>query len=101
MIELIHQKLPQIKELCSKFNVRRLEIFGSVVTDNIAAGSDIDFLVEFKPLKEGQYADTYFGLLEAIEELLGRGVDLVMTTAVKNPYFLAVIDNQRQTLYAA
>jgi predicted nucleotidyltransferase len=85
-----------------RFNVSRLEIFGSALTGNFDPNSsDIDFLVEFKPLKQGQFADSYFGLLEAVKRLLGRDVDMVMTKAVKNPYFLQQINQKRQLLYAA
>ncbi len=63
--------------------------------------SDLDFLVEFKPLKEGEYANAYFGLLEAIEDLFDRHVDLVMPRAVTNRYFLEAINSSREVLYAA
>ncbi len=102
MFELIEKNLSEIRQLCSRFNVSRLELFGSSLTGNFDPdSSDIDFLVEFKPLKQGQYADSYFGLLEAVKRLLGRDVDMVMTKAVKNPYFLKQINKKRQLLYAA
>ncbi len=63
--------------------------------------SDIDFLVEFEPLEHGRYADHYFGLLEDLETLLERKVDLVTIRAVKNPYFLESIGRSRELLYAA
>ena len=86
-----------------KFRVRRLELFGSALSDKNFDGeqSDLDFLVEFLPLKHGEYADTYFGLLEAIESLFNRHVDMVMIRAIKNPYFLESINKNRMVLYAA
>jgi len=89
--------------LCGKFNVRRLEIFGSAAVEGrfVPADSDLDFLVEFAPLQTGQYADTYFGLLESLESLFGKPVDLVMSTAIKNPYFLESVNLSRRVLYAA
>jgi predicted nucleotidyltransferase len=102
MLDLIEKNLSEIRQLCLRFNVSRLEIFGSALTGNFDPNSsDIDFLVEFKPLKQGQFADSYFGLLEALKRLLGRDVDMVMTKAVKNPYFLQQINQKRQLLYAA
>ncbi len=103
MIQLVEQNIEAVRQLCRRYRVKRLELFGS------AAGgvgfdeekSDLDFLVEFEPLKEGEYADTYFGLLEAIKELFGRNVDLVMPGAVTNRYFLEAINNSREVLYAA
>jgi len=103
MISLIENNYEAIKDLCVKFRVRRLELFGSAIDDENfdPENSDIDFLVEFQPLKQGEYADTYFGLLEAVENLFGRHVDLVMPRAIKNPYFLEVINRNRKVLYAA
>jgi hypothetical protein len=103
MISLIENNYEAIKDLCVKFRVRRLELFGSAIDDENfdPENSDIDFLVEFQPLKQGEYADTYFGLLEALESLFDRHIDLVMVRAVKNPYFLEVINRSRKVLYAA
>ena len=63
--------------------------------------SDLDFLVEFLPLQLGEYADAYFGLLEALRELFERNIDLVMTGAIRNRYFLESINRSRTVLYAA
>jgi predicted nucleotidyltransferase len=102
MLDSIEKHISEIKRLCSKFNVSKLEVFGSSLTDKFDPdSSDIDFLVEFKPLEQGQYADAYFGLLEAIKKLLDRNVDMVMTKAIKNPYFLQEIKQKRQIVYAA
>jgi len=102
MLDLIQRHLPEIRQICAKFNVSRLELFGSAANGNFdEQTSDIDLLVEFKPIKQGRYADTYFGLLEAINNLFGRDVDLIMTRAIKNQYFLQKINQCRETLYAA
>lgn len=102
MIRLIEDNREAIKDLCTQYRVRRLEVFGSALTDTSfhPERSDIDFLVEFLPLKQGEYADTYFGLLEALEELFDRHVDLVMPGAIKNPYFLESVNRNRTVLYA-
>ena len=103
MIGLIRDNYEAIRDLCERYRVRRLDVFGSALT---GVGfdpqkSDLDFLVEFLPLKQGEYADTYFGLLEGFEDLFHRHVDLVMTRAIKNPYFLESINKNRKVLYAA
>ncbi|MFH1370426.1 MAG: nucleotidyltransferase domain-containing protein [Planctomycetota bacterium] len=103
MIAIVEQNLETLKELCRRYRVLRLELIGSALTGEKfdQKESDIDFLVEFQPLKEGEYADTYFGLLEGLESLFNRHVDLVMVRAVKNPYFLEAINKSRKVLYAA
>jgi len=102
MVELVERNRSEIERMCARFNVSRLEMFGSALTDQFdPKSSDIDLLVEFKPLEEGRHADAYFGLLEALKELLGREVDLVMKSAVRNPYFKQKIEQRREVLYAA
>lgn len=103
MISLIENNREAISQLCAKYRVRRLELFGSASTSENydAEKSDLDFLVEFLPLRQGEYADIYFGLLGAMEDLFGRHVDLVMTRAITNPYFIEVINKNRKVLYAA
>ena len=102
-MHLIDECHPALMELCRQYHVRRLELFGSGRTDERfdSTRSDVDFLVEFFPLEPGERADTYFGLLEALEALFHRPIDLVMTQAIKNPYFLEAINKEREQIYAA
>ena len=77
-------------------------MFGSAVGDRFdGAESDLDFLVEFLPLQPGEHADAYFGLLEDLERLFERPVDLVMSRAIRNRYFKESIERSRVPLYAA
>lgn len=102
MAPSIAQHRSQIADLCRQYRVHRLEVFGSAVGDSFDHdNSDVDFLVEFESLAEGEHADTYFGLLESLKSLLSRDVDLVMTSAIRNPYFLKAIEPTRTLLYAA
>jgi predicted nucleotidyltransferase len=91
-----------MEALCHRYKVRRLELFGSAASGQTRPGtSDLDFLVEFEDLAPGTYADTYFGLLEALEQLFERSVDLVVASAIKNPYFRESIERTKTLLYAA
>ena len=102
MDPLLAQYRLQIADLCRRFRVQRLELFGSAATDRFEIDhSDLDFLVDFAPLADGEHADAYFGLLAALETLVGRPVDLVMTRAIRNRYFLEAIEQSRTLLYAA
>ena len=97
---LIEQRRPEIESLCRRFGVSRLELFGSATSADFAEErSDFDFLVEFYSAGEVRALDAYFGLKEALEALLGRSVDLVMPSALRNPYFRAEFDRQRQPVY--
>jgi predicted nucleotidyltransferase len=99
---IIETRRAELAELCRRFQVRRLEVFGSATRDNFdPARSDVDFLVEFEPESPLRGLDQYFGLKEGLETLFDRQVDLVEAGVVKNPYLLAGIERSRETLYAA
>jgi predicted nucleotidyltransferase len=79
--------------------VTRPELFGSAtsVEKFRPDESDLDFLVEFDRTNGW---GRYFGLMEDAEALFGRHVDLVETSAIKNPYFLEAVIETRILLYA-
>ncbi len=96
------QHRSELAELCRRFRVQQLELFGSAAGGRFdPQRSDLDFLVEFLPLVEGEHADAYFGLRESLEALFGRPIDLVMTKAIRNRYFLQQIEPTRTLMYAA
>ena len=98
----VEQKRPEITELCRRYHVQRLEIFGSALRDDFdIERSDLDFLVEFEPLATGSYARTYFGFMEALEGLFQRRIDLVVGSAIRNPYFRESVERSKALLYAA
>ncbi len=102
MIALIERNRPAVEQLCRRYGVTRLEIFGSAARGDFEAGrSDLDFLVEFGPESRSDLFHRYFGLREDLEKLLGCGVDLVMLGALKNPYFVRAVNESRAVLYAA
>lgn len=104
MPDLIEQRRDQLAELCRRFGVHRLELFGSAASGEAfdPSRSDLDFLVEFLPHQGlGPWLKHYFALQEALERMLGRHVDLVMTRALKNPYFVREVNRTRTTIYAA
>ena len=102
MISEIEQHRREIDALCREYGVARLALFGSAATGGFRANSsDLDFLVEFRtPLAAG-YADRYFGLLEGLQNLFRRPVDLVVESAIRNPYFREAVDRDKALLYAA
>lgn len=102
MVPLIEQHRDAIAELCRKYDVARLELFGSAARGDFdPQASDVDFLYEFVERGTNGLADRFFGLKEDLERLLGREIDLVSARDVTNPYFLQVANQSRVTLYAA
>jgi|SRR5271165_6193604 len=87
-------------DLCRQFCVRRLALFGSAATGRFdPARSDADLLVEFEAMPPSAYAKAYFGLCAAMEELLGRRVDLVTEAALANPYLRRRIEGEWRALF--
>ena len=103
MHALIAERLPELALLCRHYDVACLEVFGSAAREddfNLIL-SDVDFMVEFKPESRLLPLDQYFGLARALEELLGRSVDLVQPRALKNPFVVAEINRAREIVYAS
>jgi uncharacterized protein len=99
---LIEAKRSELIDLCDRYGVRCLALFGSALRDDFdPERSDLDFSVEFSPMAPEEHADAYFGLLEDLEELFGRRVELVEIKAVRNPYLRRSIEEEQETLYAA
>lgn len=92
----------ELNQLCQRFQVSRLELFGSAATGDFEeSSSDLDFLVDFHPMSPGSHARAYFGLLEALREMFQCNIDLVEIGAIRNPYFQASVDRTRLLLYSA
>lgn len=102
MLAVVEENILELKDLCSRYGVSRLELFGSAMTGAFREkDSDLDFLVEFLPTATANYADNFFGLLESLEQLFGRPVDLVVQRAIKNPYFRQSVEETKSLIYAA
>ena len=99
---LVSDYRSEIVKLCREFRVRRLELFGSAAGASFDPEcSDLDFLVEFEPLALGDYASAFFAFREALEKLFCRPVDLVVGSAIRNPYFRQSVEEGKALLYAA
>jgi hypothetical protein len=102
VLRLIEDNHDALVQLCRRHHVRKIEIFGSALTDQFNdQKSDLDFIVSFDDLPPGRYAEAYFDLLEELQKLFQRPIDLVIEDAIKNPYFLGEIEKTRTLLYAA
>jgi len=78
----ISEKRDQLIAACRRFDVARLDVFGSAARGNDfdSARSDADFLVAFR--SEAKF-ELYLDLEEAFERILGRKVDLVDRRAIE------------------
>ncbi len=86
-------------ELCRRYHVRELSVFGSAARGEMRQDSDIDLLVEFMPEAQVDLAD-HAGLMLDLSQMLGRRVDLVSKRALK-PLIRASILEEARLVYAA
>jgi predicted nucleotidyltransferase len=102
MLQLIEAHRTGIAELCRRFHVSRLDVFGSAArgADFNLARSDVDLLVTYLPGYHPGIA-AWQDLRDALADMLERPVDLVMETAVENPFVRAGIERSREAVYAA
>ena len=102
MTDVIEARRTDLEDLCQRHGVARLALFGSALRDDFNPDtSDLDFAVEFSSMTPSEHAGAYFGLLEELESLFARRVDLVEFSAVRNPYLRREIEERQETLYAA
>ncbi len=100
IIPLVANRKRQIRTLCRRHHVKRLDVFGSAVNGDFHPDeSDIDFLVQFDDSPEAQRFETRFQLTEELKTLFGRSVDLVDDSAIQNPYFREEVDQTREPIY--
>jgi len=98
---LIKNNEDSIRQLCIKYNVESLFAFGSITTDEFKDESDVDLLVSFMPMTPEDYADSYFDLVDSLEALLKRPIDLVTEKSLRNPYFIDSINKAKSKIYEA
>jgi len=91
--------VPEMAEICRRYGVKELSVFGSAARGDMQLGSDIDLLVEFEP---GSHVGLFelWDLNDELEKLLNRRVDLVTKDGLKRLIRSEVLREARP-LYAA
>ncbi|MDE5983157.1 MAG: nucleotidyltransferase domain-containing protein [Duncaniella sp.] len=100
-MKLIEMNIDKIIELCRKFHVRKLWVFGSILTNRFRPDSDIDLCVDFdwSNISLLDAADNFFDFQFALEDLMGRKIDLTDDSAVRNRYFRKELNEKRRLIY--
>jgi predicted nucleotidyltransferase len=100
MIALIEDNRAAIVALCEQYGVRRLAVFGSAAKGTFdPETSDIDFVVDYLDWGPGIF-HRFFGFIVALEELLGRRVDMT-TEPIKDAYFREEVERTMDVIYEA
>lgn len=104
MVELVKRNIGSIKEACKNMQVKSLYLFGSGTnTADFDDTSDLDFVFSFIKDDKGfpVAGYDYFDLLFALEDILGKKVDLVAEEKIRNRFFYESIQKERIKLYEA
>lgn len=88
----------RIAEICHRYGIARLDVFGSVSRGEAVPGSDVDVLYELAPGARLGWAIE--ALADELAEVLGRPVDLVSRNALHERLRASVLAEAR-LLYAA
>lgn len=89
-----------IEKICGDLRVKRLDLVGSASRGDFQTErSDIDVLVEFDGID--RLFDRYFDLKIRLEEQLGRQVDVIQVSGVKNPYVRKSLNRDKVRLYGS
>jgi uncharacterized protein len=101
MHSIVANRRIEISALCRRHGVQRLEVFGSAARgiDFRPEESDVDFLVTYQHRKKRDALQQFFGLRDALSELLRCPVDLIEPGAVVNPYVKEEINRHRETVF--
>ena len=89
----------KLADLCRRYLVRELSLFGSAARGEMRPDSDIDLLVEFLPNAEVGLVE-HAGLMLDLAQLLGRKVDLVSKNGLK-PRIRSSVLSEARLVYAA
>ena len=98
MINLSRLK-PEIERVCQALPVKRLGLFGSVLTEDFKPDSDVDVLVVFEKDEKIDFFEKYFELKEKLSKIFNRNIDLVVDKPFRNPVFREAVEKTRKIIY--
>lgn len=100
MNHLIESNRKELNALFNQHRVSKAYLFGSAVNGQFNEESDIDLLIDFSeevnPLDRGEL---WWSLFDQLRNLFNREVDLVVSTSLKNPYFIKQVNDTKELIY--
>ena len=98
-MNIIDNHSKDIIALCKTHKVKSLYAFGSVLTDKFNNESDVDLIVDFQQIDVLDYGDNYYALKFSLENILKRNIDLLEHKALKNPYLIKTLNQNKKLVY--
>ena len=90
----------KIEDFCRRWKIAEFSLFGSVLREDFGPESDVDVLISFEPEIPWSLFD-WMDMIEELQGILGREVDVVEKSGLRNPFRREAILSNRQVIYAA
>jgi predicted nucleotidyltransferase len=91
--------LEKIKDFCRRWKISEFSLFGSVLREDFGPESDVDVLISFEPEIPWSFFD-WMDMTEELQEILGREVNVVEKSGLRNPFRRHAILTTRRVIYA-
>ena len=99
-MDIITLKKSSLEKAFRSHKIERAYLFGSFASGANDQESDVDFLVSFQ---EGLEPETkgklWWELYDELKKILGKEVDILTESSLKNPYFIQEINNTKKLIY--
>jgi uncharacterized protein len=99
--KIVEDNLLSIRDICERFGVKSLYLFGSAADNSLKQSSDLDFLVDYFKDLEGlpKAPFDYFDVLFSLQKITGKKIDLVVNDALRNSYFIDSVNENKVLIY--
>lgn len=94
LLEDLHNRRDQLLAIAARYGASNVRLFGSVLRHEERPDSDIDLLID---MADGHGFDDYLALVEELESVLSRRVDVVIERSL-SPHFRPYIEAEAQLL---
>ena len=95
----IDQLKEELPEICARYRIVYVDVFGSMARNEQTPESDIDLIIELEEPRREAISDRFFGFLHSIEDRSHQKVDLLTESSLKNPYLIKKVNKDRVRLY--
>lgn len=100
MKKIIENKKEEFIELFKNNSVFDAYLFGSVITDEFTADSDIDFIINFEQIADPiELGEKWWNIYYGLKAIFQRKIDIVNESTLTNPYFVKELNKTKIKIY--
>ncbi len=99
-MKIIETKKEEYVKLFEDNSVSNAYIFGSVITNNFNENSDLDFVINFKKIKDPVVlGEKWWNIYYGLKDIFSRNIDIISENNLTNPYFIEEINQTKIKIY--